>query len=110
VLSISVGRVEFYSCYLLDFRIHYREPSRKTCRERADRQEDNSDPTPRGEGYACARVFQHDHFKSVTQSECSIELYIGSGHVYCTASENGWQSLIASCRNIWRVGKHCEGH
>ena len=64
MLSISVGRLGFYNCYLcclLEFSTQYRKPSRKTCREGAHGQKDNRDPTARGDSHVCARVFQHDH-------------------------------------------------
>jgi hypothetical protein len=80
VLFESAGRVRFYNCYLLDIGTQCREPSRKTCRERADGQENNRDPPPRGGSYACARVFfQHDHFKSVTQSGAQLNYTLAAG-------------------------------
>lgn len=78
VLPVGIGKLRFYGRDLLDFRTSYHEPSRKPCRERADGQKDNCDPAARDESCACAKVFQHDHFKSETRIERSLQLYMGS--------------------------------
>jgi hypothetical protein len=65
VLPLGVQRLGFYGCYLLGFRTQYGVTGRKAYREGADDYKNNCDPGPGPQAYASAKMFQHDHFKSM---------------------------------------------